>query len=201
MDRIQEVVQALTTQLADKNDTKKALKLLERQIKNLYDYFMSKGEGGATHHNEEDAMFTRKPLGGTSCASCEKDVFNLQGRKVDYIPWSKLPKRDPNERIAKVGQGFSKMLSMINPDTLSRFDNMRPMHSHVHSSEREQHDEEMDHMHRMGGKAGATYHPTVNKTMNNFYNAQNQMTHSMKRPGSAQIAPKPKRVFQKGSNK
>ena len=68
------MVKGLTKQLADKNDTKKALKMLERQLKNLYDIFMqSKGH----HENEDDAMFTRKPLGGTSCASCEKDIVNL----------------------------------------------------------------------------------------------------------------------------
>ncbi len=121
MERINDIVKALTKQLADKNDTKKALKLLERQLKNLYDLFMSRGGGGSD--NEEDAMFTKKPLGGMSCASCEKDIINLQGRKADYLPWNKLPYRDPAERIARVGQGFSKMLSMINPDTLSRYDN------------------------------------------------------------------------------
>ncbi len=81
---------------------------------------MSRGGGS---DNEDDAMFTKKPLGGMSCASCEKDIINLQGRKADYLPWNKLPYRDPAERIARVGQGFSKMLSMINPDTLSRYDN------------------------------------------------------------------------------
>ena len=40
MDRMNEIVKGLTKQLADKNDTKKALKLLERQLKNLYDLFM-----------------------------------------------------------------------------------------------------------------------------------------------------------------
>jgi hypothetical protein len=29
---------------------------------------------------EEDAMFTKKPLLGNSCASCDKDIFNLIGR-------------------------------------------------------------------------------------------------------------------------
>lgn len=58
MDRLNEIVKALTKQLADKNDTKKALKLLERQLKNLYDLFMSKG----AHDHEDDAMFTKKPL-------------------------------------------------------------------------------------------------------------------------------------------
>ncbi len=108
----------LTKQFADKAETKKALKLLERQLKNLYDLFMSKG---GNEHNE-DAMFSKKPLGGFSCASCEKDLVNLYGKKVDFMPWSKLPFRDPSERIARVGQGFSKMLSMIDPNQLSRFD-------------------------------------------------------------------------------
>ena len=101
MDRINEIVKALTKQLADKNDTKKALKLLERQLKNLYDLLMQR-QGGHTHENEDDAMFTKKPLGGMSCASCEKDIINLQGRRVDFLPWNKLPFRDPSERIARV---------------------------------------------------------------------------------------------------
>jgi hypothetical protein len=31
----------------------------------------------ATHGHEEDAMFAKKPLGGWSCASCEKNLVNL----------------------------------------------------------------------------------------------------------------------------
>ena len=61
-------------------------------------------------------MFTRRPLKGTACASCEKDINNIHGKKADYIPWGKLPYRDPSERIARVGKGFSKMLSMVNRD-------------------------------------------------------------------------------------
>jgi hypothetical protein len=81
----------------------------------MYDLFMNKGGD-----NEEDgAMFTTKPIQG-SCASCAKNVINLYGKKSDYLPWGKLPFRDPSERIARVGQGFSKMLSMINPDQLSQ---------------------------------------------------------------------------------
>ncbi len=49
----------------------------------------------------------------------------MYGKKVEYMPWSKLPFRDPSERIARVGQGFSKMLSIINPEQLSRYDAMR----------------------------------------------------------------------------
>jgi hypothetical protein len=115
--RLNDIVAALTKQFADKAETKKALKLLERQLKNLYDLFMSKG----ANPTDEDAMFNKKHLCGYSCASCEKDLVNLYGKKVEFMPWSKLPFRDPSERIARVGQGFSKMLSMINPDQLSTF--------------------------------------------------------------------------------
>lgn len=53
-------------QFADKNETKKALKNLEKQLKNLYDLVMSRLHPGA---DEDDAMFSKKPLGGFSCAS------------------------------------------------------------------------------------------------------------------------------------
>jgi len=79
---------------------------------------MSKGG----QNNEDDAMFTKKPFAGLSCASCEKDIINMYGKRVEYMPWGKMPFRDPSERIARVGQGFSKMLSMLKPDSLSRYD-------------------------------------------------------------------------------
>ena len=65
MNRLNDIVAALTKQFADKAETKKALKLLERQLKNLYDLFMTKG-GNPT---DEDAMFNKKHLCGYSCAS------------------------------------------------------------------------------------------------------------------------------------
>lgn len=42
----------------------------------------------------------------------------MYGKRVDFMPWGKMPLRDPQERIARVGQGFSKMLGMIQPDGL-----------------------------------------------------------------------------------
>lgn len=50
---------------ADKNETKKALKALEKQIKNLFDILMNQ-EGGHKHEGEDDAMFAKRPLGGWS---------------------------------------------------------------------------------------------------------------------------------------
>lgn len=42
-DKIDEVIKALSKQFADKNDTRKALKLLEKNLKHMYDLFMNKG--------------------------------------------------------------------------------------------------------------------------------------------------------------
>lgn len=60
----------------------------------------------------------------------------MYGRKADYLVWNKMPFRDPSERIARIGQGFSKMLSMINPDSISRFESTRqsaPLAHHLNS--------------------------------------------------------------------
>lgn len=38
---------------------------------------MTKGSPEKANGSEEDAMFTKKPLGGMSCASCERNITNL----------------------------------------------------------------------------------------------------------------------------
>jgi len=60
---------------ADKAEIRKELKQLEKQLKNLYDLLM--GLQHKERSSEEEAMFAKKPLGGWSCASCEKNLVNL----------------------------------------------------------------------------------------------------------------------------
>lgn len=111
-----DMIKQLANQFAPKSDTKKALKMLEKQLKNLLDIFMSK----QNNPDEENAMFSKKPLGGFSCASCEKNLINLQSKPPEYYTWNRLPVRDPSERIARVGQGFSRMLSNMKPETAGK---------------------------------------------------------------------------------
>jgi hypothetical protein len=68
---------------------------MEKQIRSLYDIIMSKGTVGGA--DVEDGMFTKKPWTGMSCASCEKEVVNMYGKRVEYMPWGKLPVTDPKE--------------------------------------------------------------------------------------------------------
>lgn len=67
----------------DKADFKKALMHLEQQIKSLYDMMMANNSPNK-NGTEDDAMLARKPLGGWSCASCDKGLVNLEGRIADY---------------------------------------------------------------------------------------------------------------------
>ena len=65
--RMNEMINDLANQFADKVENDKAHKLLQKNLKNLYDLFMSlKGDG-----NDDDPMFTTKAL---NCASCAKGV-------------------------------------------------------------------------------------------------------------------------------
>ena len=50
----------------------------------------------------------------------------MYGRPVDYYAKNnKMPYRDPNERLSRVGQGFSRMLATVKPDMLVRLRNSR----------------------------------------------------------------------------
>jgi len=81
-------------------------------------------------------MLTKKPFAGLACASCEKDMVDMYGKRVQYMPWGKMPFRDPTERIARVGQGFSKMLSMLKPDSINGSYGVSKLpHTTVHASQ------------------------------------------------------------------
>lgn len=112
MEKLQETNEHMLNRMADKKDTKKNLKNLEHQLRNIVDAFMQR----SNNPNEDDAMFSKKPLGGNSCASCEKNLINLNGKPPEFYNWNRFPPRDPSERMARVGQGFSRMLSSMKPN-------------------------------------------------------------------------------------
>mmetsp|Transcript_2203 Transcript_2203/g.2146 ORF Transcript_2203/g.2146 Transcript_2203/m.2146 type:complete len:115 (+) Transcript_2203:786-1130(+) len=97
----------------DKTETKKTFKMFERQLKNIFEIIVHKFE----EENLQDAMMAKKPLGGWSCASCAKNVQNLNGALADYQVQGKFPWREATDRLPKVGAGFSKMLSSLRPET------------------------------------------------------------------------------------
>ena len=39
--------------------------------------------------------------------------------QAEFVPWRQWPFRDPNERLAKSGQGFSRILSKMKTDHMT----------------------------------------------------------------------------------
>ena len=54
-------------------------------------------------------MLTKKHVGLVDCASCDKGIVNMNGLRADQINWSRLPFKDPNERISKVSNLFTNV--------------------------------------------------------------------------------------------
>ena len=95
----------LNDKLEDLLRLKPRVAKLEKQFKKLKKFVMDAlgylSQNHSPCRDEEDAMFTKKPLLGNSCASCDKDIINLIGRGADFYPWQKFPSRDLTEKISK----------------------------------------------------------------------------------------------------
>ena len=102
---------------ADKIDTGKTLKYLDAQIKFLSENFNKKND------RNDNWLLAKKPLGGHSCASCESYLGNLK-ESDDYIPWNKYPQRERDKNY-RVGNGFSRMLNMLNLDVKNTFEGIK----------------------------------------------------------------------------
>ena len=109
--KLKDLAEEFMRKFAEKIETKRAIKFLEKTIRET-ETFKSIPEG-------DDAMLARKPLGGWSCASCQKELEKLMGRAAPYQPWNRMPYRDPADRIAKAGPGFSRMLASIQPESFT----------------------------------------------------------------------------------
>jgi len=116
MDKLRDMIQQILNQFANKEDVMKRFAQLSKKIREIMELLAR--QGGGNDGNVEDAMFSKRHLGPLACASCEKNVVNMYGQKADHHVWNKLPFRDPNERIARYGQGFSKILSHMKPSDL-----------------------------------------------------------------------------------
>ena len=108
--KLEELINECTKKFSDKNETLKYLKYLEDQIKNLYLTSKSKTDT----HNPENWLLATKPINGFSCAACESYIGDLKTEKERFIAWNKMPTKESGEKLYRMGNGFSKMLSMLN---------------------------------------------------------------------------------------
>ena len=110
--KLDEFAIACNKKFADKNETTNNFKYLEDQIKKILE-LLSKKE---TINEADNWLLAKKPINGYSCAACESFIGDLRDDTNKFIPWNKMPLRDPGDNIYRKGNGFSKMLQMLNFD-------------------------------------------------------------------------------------
>ena len=110
--KLDELAFACNKKFADKNETTNNFRYLEDQFKKILEMLAKKDS-----QNEADNwLLAKKPMGGYSCAACESYIGDLRDDAHKFIPWNKMPLRDPGDKLYRMGNGFSKMLQMLNFD-------------------------------------------------------------------------------------
>ena len=115
--KIEELKLMSGNKFADKIDTGKTLKYLDTQIKYLTEIFVKKTD------RNDNWLIAKKPIGGHACASCEAYLGDLK-EKGDFVAWNKYPQREKDKNY-RVGNGFSRMLNMLNMDIKNTFDGLK----------------------------------------------------------------------------
>ena len=94
---------------AERVETIKNLKYLDQQIKHIVQVYIKKLD------KNENWLIAKKPINSNICASCESYIGDLKDNSP-YVPWNKYPLRDQGDKVYRLGNGFSKMLQMIQVD-------------------------------------------------------------------------------------
>jgi hypothetical protein len=112
LSKIDELALGCMKKFADKNETANNFKYLEDQIKKILEMLSKKD----SLNDAENWLIAKKPINGYSCAACESYIGDLKDDTHKFIPWNKMPLRDPGDKLYRMGNGFSKMLQMLNFD-------------------------------------------------------------------------------------
>ena len=107
---IEELKNELSKKFMEKPEILKNIRILELQIKNIYD------NNGIPHFKEGDNwLLAKKPMNNYLCASCESYLGELKNKNI-FLPWNKIPPHE-NKKY-RMGSGFSKMLQLVNMDLM-----------------------------------------------------------------------------------
>ena len=102
---------------ADKTETSKSIKYIDTQLKHIIEVYIRKQDKG------DNWLIAKKPINGFKCASCEAYIGDLKDRE-NYLAWNKYPMREPQDKAYRIGNGFSRMLSMLNVEVKGNYDTL-----------------------------------------------------------------------------
>ena len=127
MSQMEELKISSSKKFADRNEVNKTIKYLDQQIRNIVQIYIKKIDKG------ENWLLAKKPITNNLCASCESYIGDLKDTNDNnlYIPWNKYPVKDPNDKLYRMGHGFSKMLQMIQVDENDKKSAFQTYHNEV----------------------------------------------------------------------
>ena len=127
MSQMEELKISSSKKFADRNEVNKTIKYLDQQIRNIVQIYIKKIDKG------ENWLLAKKPITNNLCASCESYIGDLKDSNDNnlYIPWNKYPVKDPNDKLYRMGHGFSKMLQMIQVDENDKKSAFQTYHNDV----------------------------------------------------------------------
>ena len=98
-----------TKKFAERVETIKNFKYLDQEIKHMIQVYIKRAD------KNENWLIAKRPINSNICASCESYIGDLKDNSP-YIPWNKYPLREQGDNMYRLGNGFSKMLQMIQVD-------------------------------------------------------------------------------------
>ena len=102
---VEETKERSTKLYAKRTDVNKNIKTLELQIKEIIEVYVKKLDTG------DNWILAKKPINSYTCASCEAYLGNLDKKNDEYFENRDY---DKFERANKIGNGFSRILNLIN---------------------------------------------------------------------------------------
>ena len=196
LNKIDELINDFNKKFADKNETLKNIKLLEDHIKKLYSLLKSSIKKVHSFHDTNNWLLAKKPINVFSCAACESYIGDLKNDKNKYIAWNKLPVRDPGDKLYRMGNGFSRMLNMLNFDNYGNV-SLNPNES-LNSNESDNEEESNGKMPNINmNEITQKKSKNKNKTLlkNRFQSASTSLIKDTKETNNMKLAPKTQNNF------
>ena len=109
LNMLEELKISFTRKYMEKADILRSIKLLEIQIKSIYD------SNPSLIKEADNWLLAKKPMNNYLCASCEAYIGDLKNKNI-YLPWNKIPPHESKKY--RMGNGFSRMLELVNTDLM-----------------------------------------------------------------------------------
>ena len=114
LQKIDELLSNISKKYAEKLETNISIKSLENQIKKILYTLANRPENDGC--SGDNWLLAKKPLTNFSCAACESVIGELSDTKNKFIAWNKMPIRESGDKIYRLGNGYSRILQMVNVD-------------------------------------------------------------------------------------